>query len=516
MGTTLDRIARRNARRRPEAAALVMRGRGRSWRELDARVDRLAGAFAAAGLVPGDRVAVLLGNCPEYLEIYLGAARAGVAAVPLNYRLTPPELARILEHAEPALFIVGAEYLDCARALEPLYPPLERRWLVGGGELAGARGYEAMLAEAPAGPVEAPGDEQDTFAVFYTSGTTGAPKGAMVSHRNLVMNAYNQMHADASRDDDVNLVATPLYHLGAVFMAVTYIMLGCTQVILPRFEPRAWLETLAASRATVSLLIPTMINAILNDPGCDEYELGSLRLLFYGGGPMPPAVLERAMRRFGCAFTQGYGLTETLEATFLTAADHVLDGDERQRRRLASAGREAVGAEVRVVDEAGVDRAAGEVGEILVRSDSVIRGYWRAPEETAAAIRDGWFRTGDLGYFDEDRYLYVVDRKKDMVVSGGVNVYTKEVEEVLYRHPAVLEAAVIGLPDEAWGEVVTAVVVRRPGTCVSADELIAHCRAALAGFKKPRRVLFVDELPKNASGKILKRELRRTLAGSAA
>lgn len=516
MGTTLDRIVRRNARRRPDAAALVMHGRRRSWRELDARVDRLAGAFAAAGLAPGDRVAVLLGNCPEYLEIYFGAARAGLAAVPLNYRLTPPELARILDHAEPALLIVGAEYRDCARALGPLCPALERRWLVGIGELGGARGYEEVLAEAPDAPVEAPGDEQDTFAVFYTSGTTGAPKGAMVSHRNLVMNAYNQMHADASRDDDVNLVATPLYHLGAVFMAVTYMMLGCTQVILPRFEPRAWLETLAASRATVSLLIPTMINAVLNDPACDEHDLGSLRLVFYGGGPMPQAVLERAMRRLGCAFTQGYGLTETLEATFLTAADHVLDGDERQRRRLASAGREAVGAEVRVVDEGGADCPIGAVGEILVRSDSVIRGYWRAPEETAAAIRDGWFHTGDLGYFDEDRYLYVVDRKKDMVVSGGVNVYTKEVEEVLYRHPAVLEAAVIGLPDEVWGEAVTAVVVRRSGTCVSAGDLIEHCRTALAGFKKPRRVLFVDELPKNASGKILKRELRRTLAGSAA
>lgn len=226
---------------------------------------------------------------------------------------------------------------------------------------------------------------------------------------------------------------------------------------------------------------------------------------------MPPQVLQHAMQSLPCGFTQGYGLTETLEATFLVASDHVLDGDEHQQRRLASAGREAVGAEVRIVTSEGREAAPFQVGEVLVRSESVISGYWRMPDETAKAIRDGWFYTGDLGYLDEDRYLFVVDRIKDMVVTGGMNVYTKEVEAVLFEHPAVLEASVVGLPDQEWGEIVAAAVVLRPGCTVSAEALLEHCRKSLAGFKKPRVVHFLDELPRNPSGKILKRELRRRL-----
>jgi long-chain acyl-CoA synthetase len=252
-----------------------------------------------------------------------------------------------------------------------------------------------------------------------------------------------------------------------------------------------------------------MINSVLNDAELDRHDRSSLRLIFYGGGPMPPAVLERVMRAFRCGFTQGYGLTETLEATFLVAADHVLDGTPAQQRRLASAGREAVGAEVRIVDDAGRDLPAGDIGEILIRSRSVIDGYWRQPEAGREVIRDGWFHSGDLGYLDEDRYLFVVDRKKDMVVTGGVNVYTKEVEAVLYQHPAVREAAVFGLPDDHWGEIVTAAIALRADAAATVDDLVEHCRAQLAGFKLPKRVVFLDELPKNPSGKILKRELKR-------
>ena len=368
--------------------------------------------------------------------------------------------------------------------------------------------YEQALSSAPKRAPPHQGTDRDTFAIFYTSGTTGLPKGAMVSHLNLEMNGYNQLIADASRPDDVNLVATPVYHMGAVFMAVTYMMLGCTQVILPQFSPAAWLATLERTRATVSLLIPTMINAILGAPEFARHDLSSLRLIFYGGGPMPRAVLERAMCSLRCSFTQGYGLTETLEATFLTAADHVLDGTPAQRRRLESAGREAIGAEIRIVDDAGDDLPLGEIGEILVRSRSVIEGYWRQPEAGAEVIRNGWFHTGDLGYLDAERYLFVVDRKKDMIVTGGVNVYTKEVETVLYQHSAVREAAVYGVPDDNWGERVTAAISLREGATVSASELIGFCREHLAGFKLPKHIVFLDELPKNPSGKILKRELR--------
>ena len=508
MNVTLDEFVRRHGLRTPDKPAVVMGSHVLTWSQLDRRVDRVANALLALGLRPNDRVAVMLPNRPEFFELYFGISRAGLVGVPVSYRLTPPELTEILGVARPSLLVFDGHYADAAAALLSRLPGVRHSWVIGVGQVAGARAYEERLAAAAAEPVTSPAGEHDTFAIFFTSGTTGLPKGAMVSHLNLEANGYNQFVADQSRREDVNLVGTPLYHMGAVFMAVTYIMLGCTQVVVERFEPGLWLENLQAHRATVALLVPTMLNAVLNHPRLDHFDLSSLRLVFYGGGPMPPAVLRRALNRLQCGFTQGYGLTETLEATFLVATDHVLGGSDQQEQRLASAGREAVGAEVRIVDDAGRDLGTGEVGEVLIRSRSIISGYWENPEETAQALRGGWFYTGDLGYLDEDRYLFIVDRKKDMVVSGGVNIYTKEIESVLYAHPAVLEAAVFGVPDENWGEVVTACVVLRPGGRTTGQELIDHCRVSLAGYKKPKAVHFLDELPKNPSGKVLKRELR--------
>jgi long-chain acyl-CoA synthetase len=296
-----------------------------------------------------------------------------------------------------------------------------------------------------------------------------------------------------------------------VRMMVTYLMLGCTQVINPRFDAELWLRTVQQQQVTVAVLVPTMINSIINHPSLHTFDLTSLRTIFYGGGPTPPAVLRKALQTLLCGFTQSYGMTETLEATFLLPEDHILDGTADQTRRLASAGREAVGADVRIVDDGGTDLGTDHVGEILIRSRSVIRGYWNAPEATAEAIKHGWFYTGDLGYLDEDRYLFVVDRKKDVVMSGGVNIYTKEIETVIYTHPAVMEAAVLGLPDDHWGEVVTACVVLRPGAALTAEELVHHCQERLASYKKPRRVVFLSELPKSPSGKILKREIKQLL-----
>ncbi len=522
----LDEIVRRNALRFPRKAALIGEQSQSTWAELDERVNRLTRALEALGLTRGDRIAILLGNCPEYFELYFACARGGFIAVPLNYRLTVPEARQVLSAAEPALLVAGSGYAGHAAELRAALPGIRYHWTVGGTPAAGSTSYAAAVAAASPAPVACRSAEGDTFAMFFTSGTTGLPKGAMVAHGNLIANGYNQAIADASRGEDINLVGTPVYHVGAVFMAITYMMLGCTQVVLPQFTPTAWLAALARHRATVALLIPTMINSLLNEPTLESCDRTSLRLIFYGGGPMPPTVLERALRAFRCGFTQGYGLTETLEATFLVAADHVLGGTPIQQRRLASAGREAVGAEVRIVDDAGNDVPAGSVGEILVRSRSVISGYWRQPELAAKVLRGEWFCTGDLGYLDEDRYLFVVDRKTDMVVSGGVNIYTKEIEEVLYQHPAVREAAVFGLPDEQWGEMVTAAVALRSGAAageavgaaagaaVAAADLITWCRERLAGFKAPKRVVFLAELPKNPSGKILKREIKRELTAA--
>ncbi len=505
---TLDEIVARNALRFPDKPALVMGGRSVTWSQLDRRVDRVANALREAGLVAGDLVAILLTNCIELIESYFGAARAGLIAVPLNYRLNGKELSKILGNVRPALLICGSALADRVADCEPALA----RWIVGQGASQGAGSYEAAVDGASTERAAARGREGDPFAIFFTSGTTGLPKGVMVSHRNLEANAFNQFVADESRPEDINLVSTPLYYAGAVFMSVTYMMLGCTQVIMEAFDPGRWLELVGRHRVSVALLVPTMINSVLNHPDLDRADLSSLRRIFYGGGPMPATVLRRALGRLRCGFTQGYGLTETLEATFLVASDHVLDGSAQQERRLSSAGREAVGAEVRIVDGSGRDVPAGVVGEVLVRSRSVCAGYWNDPVETAKAFFGDWFRTGDLGYLDEERYLFIVDRIKDVVVSGGANIYTKEVESALYDHPAVLEAAVIGLPDEEWGEIVAAVVVRRPGMPVSVDDLVSWCRESLSGYKKPRAIHFVDELPKNPSGKVLKRELRSMFA----
>ncbi|HKP18926.1 MAG TPA: long-chain fatty acid--CoA ligase [Gaiellaceae bacterium] len=499
----LGDIPRRNARRYPHRVGLVFEDVRLTWAEVDERVNRLANAL---GVERGERVAILGENDHRYLESYWALAKLGAIAVPLSYRLLDQDLVTLIEHSEPVAILAGRGYEETARRLG-----VDRVICFDGD-------YEPLLASSTPTEPEPRAGADDPFAIMYTSGTTGLPKGALVTHGNLESNAYNQAIADKADPRDVNLTATPLYHMGALFMTTTYTCLGCTNVILERFDEDAVLHAIAAERATTCLLVPTMLNRVLNHPELASHDLSSLRLMFYGGATIPSPLLRRAIDAFGCAFTQGYGLTETIEATFLTAEDHVLDGDPERERRLASAGREAVNAEVRIVDEDGVELPPGEVGEIAIRSPSVIREYWRAPEETRAAIRDGWFFTGDVGYRDEAGYLFVVDRKKDVIISGGTNVFPKEVEEALFAHPAVLEAAVIGLPDDEWGEAVTAVVVLRAGHAAGERELIAHCGERVAGFKKPKSVRFVETLPRNPSGKVLKRELRErfrgTLAGS--
>ena len=499
----LGDVPRRNARRWPRRTGLVFGDVRLTWSEVNDRVNRLANGLAEGGFGTGDRVAILAENDHRYLESYWALAKLGAIAVPLNYRLLDHELTELLDHSEPVALLAGRGFEDTARRLHDHV-------------IAFGDGYEALLAASPPEEPDPAAVADDPFAIMYTSGTTGLPKGALVTHGNLESNAYNQAIADKADPGDVNLTATPLYHMGALFMANTYTCLGCTNVVLESFDPAEVLHAIAGERATTCLLVPTMLNRVLNHPELGDHDLSSLRLIFYGGSTMPVPLLRRAIDALGCSFTQGYGLTETIEATFLTAEDHVLDGDPERERRLGSAGREALNAEVRIVDEQDQELPSGEIGEIAIRSPSVIKAYWRAPDETRDAIRDGWFFTGDVGYRDEDGYLFVVDRKKDVIISGATNVYPKEVEHALYTHPAVLEAAVIGLPDEEWGEAVTAVVVLREGHDPGERELIDYCGAMVAGYKKPKAVKFVDSLPRNPSGKVLKRELRESFAGATA
>jgi long-chain acyl-CoA synthetase len=374
----------------------------------------------------------------------------------------------------------------------------------------GWHGYEPLLEAATSDVIPTSIAPDDLAGLFYTSGTTGYPKGVMLSHANLVANAYHVLASWRWQEADVYLHACPMFHLadGPTSHAITWA--GGAHVIIPGFKPDLALEVMERERVTVTILIPTMVNFLINHPDVRQRDLRALRNITYGGAPMPVELVRRAMQTLSCSFCQGYGLTETSPAlTFLPPGEHVPDGSPEQVRRLASCGREVIGVRVRVVDEQGQEVKPGQVGEIIAKGPNIMRGYWNKPQETTEVLRDGWLYTVDLATVDEEGYIYIVDRKKDMIISGGENVFSTEVENVLYTHPAVLEAAVVGVPDDKWGETIKAIVVLKPDTTATEQEIIAHCRARMAHFKIPRSVdFYAGALPKSGSGKILKRELR--------
>jgi acyl-CoA synthetase (AMP-forming)/AMP-acid ligase II len=504
----LGEIVSRNSRRIPDQIGIVYGSRRWTWKQVDERSNQLANMLLTSGLKKGDRVAILDQNSDNYIELYFGLAKAGIIVVPINYRLSLSEMINLLKNAEPEAMVIGGDYFNLAESLKGQLPSV-KRYIGIGLPPDWMEDYESVLSSHATREPNVDLDEDDVFSIMYTSGTTGLPKGAMSTHRNYIMNALAVCIADQSSRDDKNLIVAPLYHAGALFHLTTYIYLGCTHVIMKQFDPKAVLGTIEKERITVCLLIPTMLNFVLNHPDFEKYDTSSLRRIFYGGGPMPLPILERAMKSLkNCGFTQGYGLTETLETNLLLAEDHVLGGTPIQQERLKSAGRESATYEVKVVNDEGNEVSRGKIGEVWVKGPGIIKGFWRNPEETARSITEGWFKTEDLGKMDENRYLYIVDRKKDMIISGGENIYAKEIDDVLYSHPAILEAAAIGVPDKDWGEAVKAVVVLKPGMTVTEEEIIRFCKERLASYKKPKSVDFMNELPKTASGKILKRDLR--------
>jgi long-chain acyl-CoA synthetase len=456
------------------------------------RCARLAGGLRGLGLERGDRVALVAQNSHRYLELYQAVPAAGLVLVPLNPRHTDAELRYALEDS-------GARVLFASRPVAGLPASVEH-------VVEGADGHEALLAGAePAGFPDDVG-EDDLAGLFYTGGTTGRSKGVMLRHRSLVANAMHFQAALPFGADTCFLVVAPMFHLAGTIAVLATVWHGGRQVVMEAFDPGAMLDLIESERATVTQVVPTMLAAMCDEQLERPRDVSSLRVLTFGGAPSATETLRRARRAFPDAeLMTMYGATETAPlVTILPGLHRLIDAPQAR-----SCGRPAVGVEVRIVDADGAEAPPGEVGEVTVRGPNVMAGYWDKPEQTAAVLRDGWYSTGDMGRLDEEGYVYLVDRAKDMIVTGGENVYSTEVEDVLYRHPAVREAAVFGVPDERWGEAVHAVVVAREGARPSPEELVAHCREAIAGYKVPKRIELRDEpLPKSGTGKVLKRELR--------
>jgi len=476
-----------------ERVAVIDGDRRFTYRELLDRCARLGAGLAKLGVKRGDRVAILAANCHQYVESYLGVPAAGQVFVPLNTRHATPEL-------EYALRDSGTRVLLTDRDPTPFRGIVQHVVELG-------RGYEALLAAASPAPLGEGLAENDLAGIFYTGGTTGASKGVMLSHRNLIANAFHWMVLVPYRADDRFLVMAPMFHAAGTLGVLSAVWTGATQILLPTFDPAMALDLIERHGITGTLGVPTMLAAMAEEQHKRPRATSTLRLIGHGGSPIASEVIRRTHSAFPSAeLVELYGATELSPlATVLVGEQHLIDG-----ARARSCGQAMPGVGVRVLGPDGEELPRGQAGEVVVRGPNVMLGYWNKPEQTAAVLKDGGYWTGDVGYMDKEGFLFLVDRSKDMIVSGGENVYSTEVEEVLYRHPAVLEAAVFGIPDDRWGEVVHAVVVPRPEfASVSGDEIIAFCRSYIAGYKLPKAVtLRTEPLPKSGPGKVLKRELR--------
>jgi len=479
----------------PDREALVCGDTRLTYRQFAQRLRQLHGALADLGTETGDRVAVVSFNSIPFVELYCGTSASGRVQVPLNFRWAEPELAYALEDS-------GARLLFCDRDPGELAQLVDRVVRIDLGE------YDELLAASEEIPFDEQAvDENDLAGLFYTGGTTGASKGVMLTHRNLITNATIMQHVQPMNGDDRYLVMAPMFHAAGSVSVLQSIYLGATQVILPVFTPGEMLDLVEREHITLTLGVPTMVAATVEEQLVRPRDLSSFRLYAHGGSPIALEVVRRGTTAFpGVDFLHLYGATETSPIiTGLADEVELLDSE-----RAKSAGQAVMGCEVVIRDITGDPLPPGDPGEVTIRGANVMAGYWNKPEQTEAALRDGWYWSGDVGRLDDEGYLFLLDRSKDMIISGGENVYCTEVEDALYTHPSVLEATVFGIPSELWGEAVHAVVVVRDGAqAVDETELIAHCRDRIAGYKVPRSVEFrSEELPKSGPGKVLKRELR--------
>jgi long-chain acyl-CoA synthetase len=512
-GTYAD-IIYRNALLHPDREALVYRAERVTFAEFNSRVNSLICALHSMGVKKGDVLGVLSWNCLDYTYVFGAAMKGGFIISPFNCRLQVDELDYLINYSEANTLFVGPEFVALADQLRPRIPKI-KNFISFEGSATDMLGYRDLLTnfaqEEPDVQVEA----DDPLYIFYTSGTTGVPKGALYTHRCAIDDARTRIIEMSLKAGDKNILMMPFFHVGGADPLRVMFYIGGTNIIIRDFEPVTVLKAIQDERATDIQIVATHLAAFLTLPDLKNYDVSSLKRIYYTGSPMPLELLKRGIEMWGFIFCQGYGLTETgPNVSTLHEEEHrALYGPPQEQEILTSAGQPNIGVQVRVVDKEDNDVAVGETGEIVVKSNQMMVEWWHKPEETRQTVVNGWLHTGDIGRYDQRGYIYIVDRKKDMICSGGENIYPREVEEVIYQHPAVLEAAIIGLPDPYWVEKVHAVISLKKGASLTAEELISFCKGKIARYKAPKSVEFLESLPKNPSGKILKKELRQSYLG---
>jgi len=506
----------------PEKQAIVCGGKHWTYQEFCNRINRLSHCLKGFGIKKDDKVAILHPNCHTFLETYYAIPQIGAISVPINYRLSPREIAFILQDSESKILIADSMFKNQIDPIRKEIPGIEKILWTGEDKgnpcLSASKdsidsSYEKVLQRAdfsvlPAPPIHG----EDIAQIYYTSGTTGRPKGVMLSHKNVATHALGTIAEIHLTDCDVWIHVAPLFHLADAWATWAVTWVGGTHVLVREFDAKVVLETIQREKVTLTNLIPTMLNLMVNHPELGKFDYSSLRVLLSGGAPIAPEVVRKIVETFKCDYIQTYGMTET--SPYLTLSilkEHLKKlSNEDQLRFKSKTGREFIGVALKVVNEQGkeIKKDEKEVGEIIVKGDIVTKGYWKLPEETKKSIKEGWLYTGDMAVIDEEGYVTIVDRKKDMILTGGENVYSTEVENVLYMHPAILECAVVGVPDQKWGEAVKGIVVLKPGQKATEQGIIQFCKERMAHYKAPKSIEFIEALPRTGSGKIHKKGLR--------